>query len=205
MPLAEGMAATPPAPPCFHARHPDPGAGVSASPLFLRAFELVVVREEGGLSLDYWDPGNWTGGAVGRGLCRGTDKGLSAAAFPTLDFPVSTAVAQAIYRRKYWDPIGGDDLPAGVGVMVFDSAVNQGVGFAARALQQAVHVTADGVVGPETLSAVSACPAHALLRGVFVLRALEYARGSARFQKGWFARLYRISAASAALAEGRDQ
>ena len=190
----------------FHARHPDPGARVSdPTPAFLRAFRLVVLGEEGGFTQFYWDPGNWTGGAVGRGECRGTDMGLSAASFPTLQFPVAEAAARAIYRRDYWDRIAGDALPAGVGVMTFDSAVNQGVGFAARALQQAVHVNADGVVGPETLSAVRASPVHSVLRAIFIARAIAYSQGSARFQRGWFARLYRISAASAALAGGEDE
>lgn len=40
--------------------------------------------------------------------------------------------AGAIYRKKYWNAIGANDLPAGVDILAFDIAVNSGVG---RALQ----------------------------------------------------------------------
>ena len=41
--------------------------------------------EEGTLSLDPTDTGNWTGGAVGRGTLVGTKYGISAASYPTLE------------------------------------------------------------------------------------------------------------------------
>lgn len=40
--------------------------------------------------------------------------------------------AASIYRKKYWNAINGDALPAGVDMLAFDIAVNSGVG---RALQ----------------------------------------------------------------------
>lgn len=45
--------------------------------------------------------------------------------------------AAAIYKRDYWDPIGADDLPAGLAQMAFDTAVNMGAGAARRMLAQA--------------------------------------------------------------------
>ena len=62
-----------------------------------------------------------------------------------------------LYKRKFWDMVKGDDLPAGVDYVVFDIAVNSGPGRAAKMLQQCVGVTPDGGIGPKTLAAVVTC------------------------------------------------
>lgn len=61
-----------------------------------------------------------------------------------------------LYKRKFWDAIKGDDLPAGVDYCVFDCAVNSGPGRAAKFLQEIVGVKPDGGIGPLTLAAVKA-------------------------------------------------
>lgn len=61
----------------------------------------------------------------------------------------------AIYRTGYWDKVRGNDLPAGVDMVVFDMAVNAGPGVAARMLQRLVGAQPDGAIGPRTLAAVS--------------------------------------------------
>lgn len=60
-----------------------------------------------------------------------------------------------IYKRQYWDRISGDKLPAGVDYAVFDFAVNAGVKRASKALQSIVSVEPDGVIGNQTLAALS--------------------------------------------------
>ena len=140
-----------------------------------RSFSLILADlfgHEGGFTDDPRDPGNWTGGGCQRGRCAGTKFGISAAAYPLLDIEnLSLAGAEAIYRRDYWDRIHGDDLPAGLAVLVFDAAVNNGVARAARWLQAVLGVTPDGEIGPRTLSALAArsadwkaiaCEYHAL-------------------------------------------
>ena len=93
----------------------------------------AVLLEEGGLSDHPQDPG---------GL---TKYGISRRAYPDLDIRRLTMDdVIEIYRRDYWNPVCGTDLPASLALLVFDSAVNQGVGTAARLLQKAVGVTADG-------------------------------------------------------------
>ena len=59
-----------------------------------------------------------------------------------------------LYKELYWNKVQGDYLPAGVDYAVFDSAVNMGVGRAAKLIQEAVGVTADGVLGPASVSAI---------------------------------------------------
>ena len=59
-----------------------------------------------------------------------------------------------IFRTQYWDPVRGNDLWAGLDMLVFDISVNSGANLAAKILQRAVGVTADGWVGLETLNAV---------------------------------------------------
>jgi lysozyme family protein len=154
----------------------------------------VVVGEEGGYGADPSDPGNWTGGAVGAGLCRGTKYGISAAAYPNLDIEhLTLADAQEIYRRDYWDRIAGDSLPPPLALLVFDAAVNNGVTRAAEWLQAAVGVTEDGDIGPETLGAIAqragdgaALCAEVLRRRWLFMVALPT---WAAFGGGWSARL----------------
>lgn len=67
---------------------------------------------------------------------------------------LSRDVACKIYKKNYWDPVLGDQLPVGVGYLVFDIAVHSGVGQAVKILQRAVGVNVDGIMGPETINQV---------------------------------------------------
>lgn len=117
----------------------------------------IVVGEEGGYDANPADPGNWTSGRGGEGACRGTKFGISAAAYPDVEIAALTLdQAREIYRRDYWNRVGGDTLPAPLALLVFDAAVNSGPSHAVRWLQIAVGATADGVIGPATLDALRA-------------------------------------------------
>jgi lysozyme family protein len=65
-------------------------------------------------------------------------------------------MVEPLYKRKFWDACKCDDMPTGVDYLVFDFAVNAGVGRSAKILQTAVGVTPDGGIGPITLAAVKA-------------------------------------------------
>ena len=68
---------------------------------FDRMFDIVV-GHEGGYTANPADRGNWTGGAIGSGTCRGTRFGISAAAYPGLDIANLTIdAAKALYQRDY--------------------------------------------------------------------------------------------------------
>ena len=115
----------------------------------------IVVGHEGGFTSNPADCGNWTGGAIGAGTCRGTKFGISAAAYPDLDIANLTPdAAKALYQRDYWQRIDGDRLPATLALLVFDAAVNNGTGRAVRWLQQVAQVPQDGVIGEQTVHAI---------------------------------------------------
>lgn len=103
-----------------------------------------------------------------------------------------------LYKTKFWDKIKGDDLPAGVDYAVFDAAINSGPGRAAKWLQQAVGVTADGAIGPGTLKAVADMPASELVDKYQEIR-LEFLQALptwATFGKGWGRRVTEVKDAA---------
>lgn len=75
--------------------------------------------------------------------------------------------------------------------MHFDTAVNQGVGTAARILQEAADVTIDGVIGPETRAAVWRKEQTTLLEKYAEIRRRRYRALSHfwRFGRGWLSRV----------------
>ena len=91
---------------------------------FEEAFAKVMAAE--GINGDAFDKG-------------GKHKyGISQRAYPDLNLDTLTKEdAKKIYKRDYWDKIKADELPANLRGTAFDAAVNQGVGFATRALAKA--------------------------------------------------------------------
>jgi lysozyme family protein len=150
-----------------------------------------LLGEEGGLSLDPKDPGNWTGGKVGVGTLVGSKYGISAASYPTLDIPnLTLQQAKDIAKRDYWDAVRGDDLPPSVGHALFDCAYNQGVGTAVKLFQKALGVTPDGVFGPGTMAAFRAVPLKTFARAFTIARIVRYSMGPGWMSdaKGWTGR-----------------
>jgi lysozyme family protein len=92
-----------------------------------------------------------------------------------------------LYKRKYWDQVSGDLLPAGLDYAVFDAAINSGPGRAAKWLQEVVGVVADGSIGPATLKAIEAFDALELIAHYNDkrLQFLEALPTFATFGKGW--------------------
>lgn len=123
-------------------------------------------REGSKLSMDPKDPGNWTGGEPGKGTLKGSKYGISAASYPGEDIANLTPErAKELYRRDFWGPAGCDAVPDGLKFDLFDMAVNSGKGNAVRTLQKAAGVGVDGVIGAQTLAAVSAMhPARLVAR-----------------------------------------
>lgn len=121
---------------------------------FDTCFDRLILAE-GGFSDDPQDPGNWTGGRVGVGRLVGTKYGIAANTYPDLDIRnLSLEKAKEIYYRDWWQKAGADFLPQDMIFQLWQFAVNAGMGNGIRVLQRAAGVTADGVVGPITISAI---------------------------------------------------
>lgn len=100
-------------------------------------------------------------------------------------------LAKRIYKGRYWDHVRADELPEAVRYAVFDAAVNSGPRQAVRWLQRAAGVTADGIIGPQTLAAVRAADPERLLRR-FLSQRLRFMAGLPNwpvFGRGWARRI----------------
>lgn len=157
---------------------------------------LLNDNVEGAYSDDPNDPGNWTGGEKGKGELKGTKYGVSAATYPQLDIKSLTRdQAAQIYWRDFWVTIKGDQLPPRVALVVFDSAVNQGPGVAAKLLQQDLDVEMDGDIGPQTIAAARTKDQTETVLDFLSRRAMRYAK-TKNFDKdgrGWNKRLLRLA------------
>lgn len=167
-----------------------------------------VLVHEGGYTSDRRDPGNWTGGKVGAGVLKGTKKGISAAAFPHLDIKAlnDNQIAE-IYGAKYWRPIRGDELPAGVDLSTFDYGVNSGPSRSAKDLQRVLGVTADGRIGPVTILAAKAADARSVIKGHCGKR-MGFLRSLAIWQtyrNGWTSRVAKVEAKALSWVSSKTQ
>jgi Glycosyl hydrolase 108 len=83
-----------------------------------------LLDSEGGLNTNKSDRGGIT------------KFGISKKSYPNLDISRLTQDdAINIYKKDYWDAIGGDNLPPAVAAVAFDAAVNHGVGTAKKLLK----------------------------------------------------------------------
>ena len=105
------------------------------------AFTLL---KEGPMSNDKYDPG---------GL---TKFGIAQSRHPEIDVANLTQDgALDIYYQQYYIAMGCDLLPQPIRLAHFECAVNQGPNLAIKLMQQALGVTVDGELGPQTRTAMS--------------------------------------------------
>jgi lysozyme family protein len=111
---------------------------------------------------------------------------------------ISQAEGDDIYLNNYWLPYC-PDLPAGLDMMFFDSAVNEGAGEAVKILQFALKLSVDGLWGPKTESFVKAIKdVPAAIKAFGARRHVVYddTRGFTRFGEDWERRDAEITAAA---------
>jgi lysozyme family protein len=158
-----------------------------------------VLASEGGFVNHKLDPG----GMTNLGCTKAVWEEFVGHPVSEADMRALTPAAVApLYKRKYWDKVAGDLLPSGLDYAVFDAAINSGPGRAAKWLQQAVNVTADGAIGPGTLAAVAAQPVQTLIAQYndTRLQFLESLPTWGTFGKGWGNRIAHVQSAASQLA-----
>ena len=139
------------------------------------AVEIVLTHEGG-----YVDHPNDPGGE--------TKFGISKRSYPAVDIKnLTRAQAKAIYKRDFWDKVRGDDFPIGVGLCIFDFAVNAGVDRAVRILQMTVGTVQDGKLGNLTIGKANTLHRNDLIERFTANRILYYTslRTFKSFGRGW--------------------
>ena len=150
-----------------------------------------VLEHEGGFVDHPKDPG----GATNLGVTKSTWENwvghpVDVEAIKNL----TIADVTPLYKEKYWDKVRGDDLPQGVDYCVFDTAINSGPGRAAKFLQEAIGVTADGAIGPMTLKASKEANARQVIDAYSAARLafLQELKTWETFGRGWQRRVTEV-------------
>lgn len=104
-----------------------------------------------------------------------------------------------IYLEQYWRPSRCQALDFPMSLILFDSAVNHGVGRAVKLLQEVLNVVVDGHFGPVTMAAydfLEECHGtghiatqYIKAREAFYFRIVESRPEQGKFLRGWMNRL----------------
>lgn len=153
-----------------------------------------IIDREGGFVNDLHD----RGGATKYGITQATlswHLGRPATVDDVKSMSIDTA--RSIYERRYILNPGFDKVPTGVlHSNLVDFGVMSGPMLAIVHLQEILGVTADGVIGPETLGALSAASHTLVNKQLVIRRALMAARlckkdpNQLRFLGGWLTRFF---------------
>lgn len=150
---------------------------------FDEAFERLMLHE-GGFVNHPNDPGRATKWGITAAFAR--DEGYTR---PMAE--LSLIEAKGMYQRRFWMSLKLDYFPPALQYSVFDAAVNSGRTRAIRWLQDILGVTVDGVLGQETLNAISQANATTLTCAFNANRLLYLTNLPTweTFGKGWARRL----------------
>lgn len=153
------------------------------SKLFDGLFDRLM-KNEGGYVNNPSDPGGETMWGVTKTVAR--QFGYTGA---MRQLPKATA--QQIADKLYWQAVQGDRLDRAIAWQLLDAAYNHGNRNAVRMLQRAVGVPDDGVIGNQTLSAISAIDKNDVLLK-FNAERIEFFTSLGTFGvfgKGWMRRV----------------
>ena len=148
-----------------------------------------VLKVEGGFVNHPDDPGGATNFGVTQAVYDAWRRTVS---MPTRSVRnISHAEVRTIYHTHYWITARCELLPEPIGEIHFDGAVNHGPTQAARILQRAAGVPADGIIGPVTVGAAERMhPDQLLMSRIEFYRAICNRRPASRaFLLGWLNRI----------------
>jgi len=153
----------------------------------------------------------WEGGFVDDPADRGgaTNKGITQAVYDEWRErkhydkrsvrDIEDGEVKQIYLEQYWKPARCQALDSPMSLILFDSAVNHGVGRAVKLLQEVLNVAVDGHFGPATMAAydfLEECHGtghiatqYIKAREAFYFRIVEKDPTQGKFLRGWLNRL----------------
>ncbi|MDD1534598.1 MULTISPECIES: glycoside hydrolase family 108 protein [unclassified Bradyrhizobium] len=169
----------------------------------------VILAYEGGYSNHPRDPGGVTLEGIIQRVYDAYRKRKGRRVQPLTKAMRFTQVWQAerneIYKVQYWDAVRGDELPAGLDLVMFDSGIMSGPYQAILWLQRALGLNADGHLGEGTLDAIENHPDHdALIADICRRRLgmLQHLSTWGTFGKGWASRVANLKQIGQAWATG---
>jgi lysozyme family protein len=150
---------------------------------FDEAFNILLLHE-GGYSNHAADPGGATRYGVTEAVARQEGYTGDMRAYPLSE-------ARRVYRKRYWEAMRLDELPAEVRFDLFDAAVNSGVGQTTKWAQRILALKDDGIIGPVTLQAITTCNRQKFLAKFNGQRLLFMTSlsGWPSFGRGWARRI----------------
>lgn len=145
-----------------------------------------LLQDEGGYSNDPAD----SGGATNLGITIGDyRKYIKKDATPDDVKTLTVAQAQGIYKSKYWDALGCDDLPSGVDNAAFNYGVLAGIGRPRNDLKKFKDIT----------DPVKLIDAICDEMKAFLINLANTRPKDKKFEKGWVARAERLRSRSKSL------
>jgi lysozyme family protein len=163
----------------------------------------LTLKFEGGWVDNIHDPGGSTNmGITMKTLARYRNHPVSASDLRML----ARDEVEDLYLNLYWHPLSANELPSGIDLALFDYAVNSGQTAAIRALQTALGVQVDGILGSDTLKVLVSTDQSALIHKVSNQR-LDFLRrlGTFRwFGVGWTTRVKAIELEAMRLATSKS-
>jgi lysozyme family protein len=101
--------------------------------------------------------------------------------------------AKERFRTHYWDAVRADELPKELAFAMADSAFHQGPPVAIKQLQRALGIKVDGIMGVETMQAVSRLDPHHTAMSALGRRIEAYANSSSPFKIGFYNRVAKLA------------